>query len=181
MKKRSKQRKASQQNIGKNNKLRSILTNILPMLHLSSHPPIFISAVALKTSTLALSCSVLWLFATPWTVAHQTPLLMEFSRQEYWSGMPFPTPRDLPNSGIKPFSLVSAVLGADSLPLHSYVSQHCTEFYIFSWFITVKRLVSRKKNPGIWGAIQAMRTCMLPKFLTLLNSYFNLLIRKGKK
>lgn len=59
MKKRSKQRKASQQNIGKNNKLRSILTNILPMLHLSSHPPIFISAVALKTSTLALSCSVL--------------------------------------------------------------------------------------------------------------------------
>ena len=44
----------------------------------------------------------------------------------------------------------------------SYVSRHCTEFHIFSRFITVKRLVSRKKNPGIWGAIQAMRTCTLP-------------------
>ena len=38
----------------------------------------------------------------PWTVAHQAPLSMEFSRQEYWSGMPFPFPGDLPNPGIKP-------------------------------------------------------------------------------
>ena len=37
------------------------------------------------------------LFATPWTVTHQTPLSMEFSRQEYWSGLPFPTPGNLPN------------------------------------------------------------------------------------
>ena len=39
------------------------------------------------------------LFATPWTVAHQVPLSMEFSRQEYWSGLPFPSPGDLPNPG----------------------------------------------------------------------------------
>ena len=38
-----------------------------------------------------------WLFATPWTVAHQTPLSMEFSRQEYWSRLPFPSPGDLSN------------------------------------------------------------------------------------
>ncbi len=44
------------------------------------------------------------LFATPWTVAHQAPLSMGFSRQEYWSGLPFPTPGDLPNPGIKPGS-----------------------------------------------------------------------------
>ena len=44
------------------------------------------------------------LFATPWTVAHQAPLTMEFSRQEYWSGLPFPTPGDLPNPGINPES-----------------------------------------------------------------------------
>ena len=44
------------------------------------------------------------LFATPCTVAHQAPLSMEFSRQEYWSGLPFPTPRDLPDPGIKPLS-----------------------------------------------------------------------------
>ena len=47
-----------------------------------------------------LSC--IQLFAIPWIVAHQAPLYMEFSRQEYWSGLPFPSPGDLPNPGIKP-------------------------------------------------------------------------------
>ena len=42
--------------------------------------------------------------ATAWTVAHQAPLSMGFSRQEYWSGLPFPSPGDLPNSGVKPMS-----------------------------------------------------------------------------
>ena len=42
------------------------------------------------------------LFATPWTVAHQAPPSMEFSRQEYWSGLPFASPGDLPNPGIEP-------------------------------------------------------------------------------
>ena len=42
------------------------------------------------------------LFATSWTVAHQAPLSMIFSRQEYWSGLPFPSPGDLPNPGIEP-------------------------------------------------------------------------------
>ena len=43
------------------------------------------------------------LFATPWTVAYQAPLSMEFSKQEYWSRLPFPLPQeDLPNPGIKP-------------------------------------------------------------------------------
>ena len=42
------------------------------------------------------------LFATPWTVAHQAPPSMGFSRQEYWSGLPFPSPGDLPNLGIEP-------------------------------------------------------------------------------
>ena len=41
------------------------------------------------------------LFVTPWTVAHQTPLSMEFSRQEYWSGWPFPPPGDLPDPGLR--------------------------------------------------------------------------------
>ena len=52
-----------------------------------------------------LSC--VWLFATPWTAAHQAPLFMGFSRQEYWSGFPFPSPGDLPNSGIEPESPTS--------------------------------------------------------------------------
>ena len=50
--------------------------------------------------------------ATPWTVACQAPLSMEFSRQEYWSGLPFPSPGDLPDPGIVPGS---PALQADSL------------------------------------------------------------------
>ena len=50
------------------------------------------------------------LFATPWTVAYQAPLSMEFSRQEYLSGLPFPTPGNLPHPGTKPTSLASPVL-----------------------------------------------------------------------
>ena len=42
------------------------------------------------------------LFATPWTGAHQAPLSVEFFRQEYWSGLPFPSPEDLPNPGTEP-------------------------------------------------------------------------------
>ena len=42
------------------------------------------------------------LFATPWTVAYQAPLSMGFSRSEYWSGLPFPSPGDLPDPGIEP-------------------------------------------------------------------------------
>ena len=52
------------------------------------------------------------LFATPWTVARQAPLSMGFSRQEYWSGLPFPPPGDLPDPGIEPASLTSPVLAA---------------------------------------------------------------------
>ena len=49
------------------------------------------------------SLSRVRLFVAPWTVAYQTPLSMGFSRQEYWSGLPFPSPGDLPDPGIKPW------------------------------------------------------------------------------
>ena len=48
------------------------------------------------------SLSRVRLFATQWTVAHHALLSMGFSRQEYWSGFPFPSPEDLPNPGIEP-------------------------------------------------------------------------------
>ena len=54
--------------------------------------------------------SHVWLFVTPWIVAHQAPLFMEFSWQGYWSRLPFPPPGDLPNPGIKPRSPVSPAL-----------------------------------------------------------------------
>ena len=57
------------------------------------------------------------LFATLWTVICHTPLSIGFSRQEYWSGLPFPPPEDLPDPGIKPKSHVSPALKVDSLLL----------------------------------------------------------------
>jgi len=73
------------------------------------------------------SLSRVRLFATPWTATHKAPLSMEFSRQEYWSGLPFPFPGDFPGSGIEPRSLT---LQADSLPseppaslLHLYLGR----------------------------------------------------------
>ena len=61
-------------------------------------------------SEVAQSCPTL---VSPWTVAHQVPLSMGFSRKEYWSGLPFPSPGDRPDPGIEPRSLA---LQADSLP-----------------------------------------------------------------
>ena len=52
----------------------------------------------------------IWLFVTPWTIACQDPLSMEFSRQEYWSGLPLSTPGDLPDTGIIPVSFASPTL-----------------------------------------------------------------------
>ena len=65
------------------------------------------------TGVVVVSLSRVQLFATPWTVARQAPLSMGFSKQEYWSGLPFPSPGDLPDPGIKPRS---PAVQADSLP-----------------------------------------------------------------
>ena len=59
------------------------------------------------------SLSHVWLFAIPWTVVYQASLSMGFSSQEYWSGLPFPSPGDLPDPGIEPRS---PALQADALP-----------------------------------------------------------------
>ena len=59
------------------------------------------------------SLSRVQLFVTPWIVVYQAPPSMGFSRQECWSGLPFPFPGDIPNSGIKPGS---PALQADALP-----------------------------------------------------------------
>ena len=65
---------------------------------------------SIKVKVKSLSC--VQLFVTPWTVAYQAPPSVGFSRQEYWSGLPFPSPEDLPDPGIKPRS---PALQADTL------------------------------------------------------------------
>ena len=83
-------------------------THFLPLLYIR---------VYFGIGTQSLSC--IWLCATSWTVAHQASLSLsvEFSRQDYWSGLSFPPPGDLPNPGIKPASPGSPILQADVLPL----------------------------------------------------------------
>ena len=67
------------------------------------------------------SLSHVQLFVTPWTIAHQASLSMEFSRQEYWSGLSFSSPEDHPDPGIKPGSLA---LQVDSLPPEPLLKHH---------------------------------------------------------
>ena len=78
-----------------------------------------------------------WLFATVWNVAHQVPLSMEFPRQEYWSGLPFPSPEDLPYPGIKPMSPALAGGFSTTEPprkptyLHTYrLNTYCKNHFI---------------------------------------------------
>ena len=66
--------------------------------------------------------------ATPWTVARQAPLFVGFSRQEYWSGLPFPSPGDLPDPGIEPGS---PALQADSLLTELLVLPVYIHLYIY--------------------------------------------------
>ena len=88
-------------------------------------------------------------FAIPWTVARQASLSMEFSRQEYWSGLPCPPPRDLLNPEIEPVSLVSPTLPAGSWPLAPpwkplsvrlilkkiCWSLSCVQFFVILWTV----------------------------------------------
>ena len=88
----------------------------------------------------AQSHSCVLVFETPWTVARQTPLSMEFSRQEYWSGLLFPTPGDLPDSGMEPASLTlttgffttSAIPSLDNSVI-TIISIFEARNYIFNW------------------------------------------------
>ena len=112
------------------------------------------------------SLSCVPLFATPWTVAHQAPLSMGFSRQEYWSGLPFPSPGDLRDPGIE---LGSSTLQADSLPAeppgNPIVWYRCS-VKLWEWVssardgVSLEELMSEGWNPGLsnikrfgrWGA-----------------------------
>ena len=81
------------------------------------------------------SLSRVRLFVTPWTIAYQAPWSMGFSRQEYWSGLPFPSPGDLPDPGIKPGS---PTLQADALPSEppgSFIPYSHFFFFCFPWSV----------------------------------------------
>ena len=71
-------------------------------------------------------------FVTPWTVAHQVPLSIEFSRQEYWNGLPFPIPGDRLDLGIKPTSPESPILAGGFFPVEPPGKPSCLlSFHLF--------------------------------------------------
>jgi len=87
----------------------------------------------LPLRSVAQSLSHVWLFATPWTVACQAPLSMKFSRWEYWSGLPFSPPEDLPDPGIEPTSLASPALAGrffTTVPTGKPVATVQTQYYL---------------------------------------------------
>ena len=103
---------------------------------------IFLNSMKVKVKSLIR----VWFFATPWTVAYQAPLSMGFSRQECWSGLPFTSPGDLPNPGIKPGP---PVLQADALPseppgkpskFHIYALIYCAGIFFLTYFALYNRL-----------------------------------------
>ena len=93
------------------------------------------------------SLSRVQLFTIPWTVVYQASLSMGFSRQEYWSGLPFPAPGDLPNPGIKPRS---PALQADALPseppgmpLLGYMSSHLGPIWMIQNSFPISRSLTK--------------------------------------
>ena len=98
-------------------------------------------------------------FATPWTIACQAPLSMGFSRQEYWRGLPFPSPGDLPDPGIEPESPVlaggffTAVPHGKPLQLYrsNQVVQNEAEKGLQQWFPMIVMLPIKESARNLWG------------------------------
>ena len=141
----------------------------------------------LTRACLSCACCHVRLFAIPWTVALQAPLSMGFSRQDYWSGLPFASPGDLPDPGIKPKpSAVAAGFftteppGKSSSQITSQIFQHefvfCTSPRKYDQNIPPQVLFSccpstlpfggrRLKSPSIQGTIYPFSTLEKPPFI----------------
>ena len=112
------------------------------------------------------SLSCVRLFATPWTVAYEAPRSVGFSRQEYWSGLPFPSPGDLPNPGIEPGSPALQTDALPSEPLGKPQTLMSTLMY-YSVNIKVKRAqgpTSYVKDPK---CLQIVRNCTWKSYVLI--------------
>ena len=98
----------------------------------------------------AQSLSRVWLFVTPRTVAHQAPLSIGFLSQEYWNGLPFLPPGDLPDPGIEPASLASPALAGvffTTAPPGKPIYHVCVCVYVWTSLVTQ----TVKNLPAMWG------------------------------
>ena len=95
------------------------------------------------------SLSTVWLLATPWTAAHQAPPSMGFSRQEYWSGLPFRSPTSVWVTGFSVWIFVDITLFYLFCYFIKYIKSEIWKWYIFlipiSWFLTIWLTVSAGK------------------------------------
>ena len=129
-----------------------------------------------------MSTQGVWLFMTPWTAAHHTPLSMEFSRQEYWSEQPFPSPGDLLNPRMEPASLESPALQADSFiteppgkPQDLEKGKEISLPRAFRKSVTLPELQLQTSNPVQFSSVQfshsvvsdslRLHGCSMPGFL----------------
>ena len=128
---------------------------MLPCIYL-----IILSGVYVCVCACSLSC--VQLFVTPWTVAYQAPLSMGFSRQEYWSGLSFPSPGGLPDPGIEPTS--SALVGGFTITWATWEAQYCLiwiykitlllpHWVSFSGLFLVSSLNSIEEPEFIWSTL----------------------------
>ena len=116
------------------------------------------------------------LFGTPWTVAHQAPLSMRFSRQEYWSGLPCPPPGDLPNPVIDPESPVLAGGFFTAEPpgkphLTHRKSQSKVHYGIHQWNCKPITRSIRMLGSHEFGGFREDSTCQYPFYYLFLNFY----------
>ena len=129
----------------------SIMKTQVQFLTLKIHRPsvLFVSVCACMLSHF----SRVRLFATPWTVASQAPLSMGFSRQEYWSGLPFPSRGDLPNPGME---LRSPTLQADSLPYEPPGKPNVL------WYWLSQTMVQFRQSKIVYMIFSSLNSTVLP-------------------
>ena len=116
----------------------------------------------------SVSRSRVLIFASPWTVARQSPLSMGFSRQKYWSRLLFPSPGDLSHPGIKP---VSSAFQADSLPRIPESSKPPEKpiYYVCVLFNIFNNVLLELERQKVWVFWPSCRARDLPGFYVSLN------------
>ena len=117
------------------------------------------------------SLSRVWLFVSPWTVAYQAPPSMGFSRQECWSGLPFPSPGDLPDPGIEPGSLA---LQADALPSEPPGKPPVSNTILHIWKLLRDRKSSHKRKVytyAWWQVSSRLTVVMISQYMQITKYY----------
>ena len=112
------------------------------------------------------------LFETPWTVARQTPLSMEFSRQESWSGLPFPSPGDIPDPGTEPVTPTSPTPHVVSLLLEPLEKPHKSMMGVYSIVYSIFQTLPRTMKRKSCQLKELCNTASKPTLL-LLRSHFS--------